>query len=390
MKNSDNRDTRREMLAEAGAKSLTKAELEHGGRLDIKQEDRDAEEKRGSLTFKDDKRPSGGAMQIAMDPQSPGVLQVLATTTESKERRGSQRSSLGRERINSDYWIAEEAKLAAQAAKNKDKAKEYTGFFKNEPLLIQLFRVNRWSSSDVMFFKNIFQLFEDENELVAVDEFYSALQGLGIEATVQDVQDLLGFGEIDEHGEIDFVEFLWLLGQLHEKYSLEEEEPPILNIVKKMNWSNSQMITFHKAYRLDADPATHKLHFNKLTSVFDFLKVAYDEQSLQAAIEGTNIRELGELMRQQSLLEEEYARKRAAEDAEKMRKAMRRDSGSSVGEGAGAGGITMLALDKRKEEEVPDLLAGGFAMDFVEFLNIIENLGLSVKMAGAMGKTGYE
>ena len=31
-----------------------------------------------------------------------------------------------------------------------------------------------------MFFKNIFQLFEDDNELVAVDEFYSALQGLGL------------------------------------------------------------------------------------------------------------------------------------------------------------------------------------------------------------------
>ena len=32
-----------------------------------------------------------------------------------------------------------------------------------------------------MFFKSIFQLFEDESELVAVEEFFSALQGLGIE-----------------------------------------------------------------------------------------------------------------------------------------------------------------------------------------------------------------
>ena len=86
--------------------------------------------------------------------------------------------------------------------------------------------------------------------------------------------------------------------------------------------------------------------------------MAYDENSLQAAIEGTNIRELGELMRQQSLLEEEYARKRAVEEAGRMKKAMRRDgSGSSLGDDAGFNkAITMLALDKRKDEEVPDLL----------------------------------
>ena len=41
-----------------------------------------------------------------------------------------------------------------------------------------------------------------------------------------------------EDGEIDFVEFLWLIGQIHEKYTLEEQEPPLLNIVKKMSWTN--------------------------------------------------------------------------------------------------------------------------------------------------------
>ena len=124
MKNSNNRDTRRDMLADIGANSLTRAELERGGRIpNLSDADRANEEKRGSLTFKDPASggtSKGSGAKIAMDPGSPGVMTVLGGV-EATQRRGSQRSSLGRERISAEYWMAEEAKLKAKEQKSGKK-----------------------------------------------------------------------------------------------------------------------------------------------------------------------------------------------------------------------------------------------------------------------------
>ena len=80
---------------------------------------------------------------------------------------------------------------------------------------MSVLRVNRWSPEDIVGFKKIFKLFDqDGSEKISTRELFCCLTSLGCRPTEDDIEFLMRECDSDGSGDIDFSEFLMMLRKL--------------------------------------------------------------------------------------------------------------------------------------------------------------------------------